>query len=60
MADITIIIRRERAFLIPQTPKGKKWVETNIIALEPIVSIQAELIEDMIKELQEAELSFEY
>jgi len=61
MADIKVIIRKERAYLIPESELGGKWLDTNITGdNQYYVSIQKDLLEDMIKEMKEAELSIEY
>jgi len=60
MADIAIVVRRDRAFLIPESEVGRKWLDANISGDKHVVSIQSEHIEDMIKDMKEAELSIEY
>ena len=60
MVDIKIITRRDRAYLIPESEVGRRWLDANISGDKHVVSVQSEHIEDMIKEMKEAELSIEY
>lgn len=61
MTDITVSRGKHRCYLIPESPKGKKWIDDNIDAGVNIlagnyVAISVEYMEEMIKTLEEAEL----
>lgn len=59
MADIQIVKRRDRATMFSQSFEGKKWMMANLIYIGPIFSFNSELIEDMVQEIEKADLSVE-
>lgn len=63
MPDIMISQRRQRTYLYPQTDKGIKWIIANMcydkVGSNVFVAMDAEHTEDIIKELDEAEITYE-
>lgn len=60
MPDITIIERRDRAFVIAVTSVGERWLENNIYeGIIKTIEIPQEQVEDFVKELEAADLSVE-
>lgn len=61
MTDIVIIQRRDRAYVIGETPKAKEWIAKNIVTTltANTYSIPSELVEDLIEDFKEAELIVE-
>lgn len=53
MNDILIAIRRGgRALMIGETPKGKRWIQDNQVAVDGVVWITHEAIEDVIEAIK--------
>ena len=65
MSDIKIVKRRDRAILMAETLKGELWIKRNVIAPNinnrrlTYTSINSDLLEDFIVNLNEAEITYE-
>ena len=60
MADILIANRGTRVIIIPDTPKGERWIKANVVlTYGTAVFISKEFLEDFIKELEKADLIYE-
>lgn len=59
MVDICMIRRKDRVLIRGESYKGKMWIAKNILSTDTVLTIQAELLEDMINNIQEEDLIVE-
>lgn len=59
MTDIVIFRRMNVCTMFAESTPGQRWMQDNLILDGPAFSFSAELIEDFVKELGEADLSVE-
>lgn len=54
LMDILIVKRRDRAFVLPKTEAGARWIRSNIDKKnrDPAFVINSEFIEDLVEELK--------